>query len=74
MDLSGFCRFCLTEDDAKTPIAEDPDGLVEKINKCLPTKVSDIYIYTYYKIVNYYNFIMNMPYLISFQKQTNSQK
>lgn len=44
MDLSGFCRFCLTEDDAKTPIIEDPDGLVEKINICLPNKVSDYYI------------------------------
>lgn len=39
MDLSGFCRFCLTEDDAKTIIIEDPDGLVEKINMCLPNKV-----------------------------------
>ncbi len=41
MDLSGFCRYCLTEDDAKTPIVEDPDGLAEKINMCLPNKVSD---------------------------------
>lgn len=40
MDLSGFCRFCLTEDDAKTVIIEDPDGLAEKINICLPNKVS----------------------------------
>jgi len=40
MDLSGFCRYCLTEDDAKTPIVEDPDGLAEKINMCLPNKVS----------------------------------
>ncbi|XP_060842764.1 zinc finger protein 664-like [Rhopalosiphum padi] len=41
MDLSGFCRYCLTEDDAKTPIVEDPDGLAEKINMCLPNKFSE---------------------------------
>jgi len=88
MDLSGFCRYCLTEDDAKTPIVEDPDGLAEKINMCLPNKVSnnikniDDIIIDYANYNNYYNYnfilLLSIPVdiccLISFQKKIRSQK
>lgn len=61
MDLSGFCRYCLTEDDAKTPIVEDPDGLVEKINMCLPNKVSNHNFEISYDIFikSYNNYFIN---------------
>lgn len=38
MDLSGFCRFCLSDEEAQISINEDSD-IIEKINSCLPNKV-----------------------------------
>ncbi|XP_050535316.1 zinc finger protein 664-like [Daktulosphaira vitifoliae] len=40
MDLSGFCRFCLSDEEAQISINADPD-LIEKINLCLPNKFSE---------------------------------